>query len=756
MDVRAPLSPPRRAGLPFPSRRLLDSEASPLIAVDSSHPELRVRTSIRFPLTLVPLLASAPIAAAQAPAATVAAPVARVVPKIDTIHGDILRDDYYWLREKANPDVRAYLEAENAYTAAGMKHTEPLQERLYQEMLGRIKETDLSVPTFEDGYWYYTRTEQGKNYPIFCRKRGSLSAPEEVYLDQNQLAAGKRFHALGGLDVSPDGQRLLYLEDTTAFREYTLYVKDLRSGRLIDSLRGVWNGTAWANDNRTFFYMTADSAKRGNAVWRHVIGSPGAADVKVFQEDNVLNDVWVFRARSGKYVFIPADGFTSSEWRVIPTATPTAAPWVIAARRAGVEYQVEHGDGYFLLYTNDQARNFRVLRAPDTGAPPSTWTDWLPHRDSVFVEGVDAFQRYVVVSERAGGLRRLRVTDLAANASHYVTFPASAYGVFPAANPTFDTRTFRFSYSSFVTPSSVYDYDLETRSRVLKKRTEIPSGFDSSRYDVRRFLAPARDGAPVPVSVLLARGTPLDGSHPLLLYAYGSYGATIEPTFNANVLSLVDRGFTYAIAHIRGGQEMGRQWYDDGKMMNKMNTFRDYIDVAEELIRRGYTRADRLVANGGSAGGLLMGAVVNMRPDLFRAVVADVPFVDVINTMRDASVPLTAQEWEQWGNPNIPEHYAYMKQYSPYDNVAAQDYPWLLVTTSFNDSQVMYWEPAKWVAKLRARKTDSHPLYFKTNLAGGHGGSSGRYDRLREIAFRYAFMLDAVGLAGEGQATPTP
>lgn len=705
---------------------------------------------IRFSPTLALWLALAPLAAAQSP------PVARVIPKIDTIHGDILEDDYAWLREKTNPEVMAYLEAENAYTAAGMRHTEALQERLYQEMLGRIKETDLSVPTLENGYWYYTRTEQGKSYPIFCRRRGTLSAPEEVYLDQNQLAAGKRFHALGGVEVSPDAQHLLYLEDTTAFREYILYVKDLRTGRVIDSIPGVWNGTAWANDNRTFFYMTADSAKRGNAAWRHVIGTAHAQDVKVFQEDNVLNDVWVFRSRSGKYVFIPADGYTSSEWRVIPTANPTATPWVIAGRRAGVEYNVEHADGYFLLYTNDQARNFRIQRALDTGRPPTSWSDWLPPRDSVFVEGVDAFKGFVVVSERSGGLRQLRVTDLKTNASHYITFPAAAYGVFPAANPEFDTHTFRFSYSSLVTPSSVYDYDMQTRARVLKKRTEIPSGFDSSRYEVRRFMTRARDGVQVPVSMLLQRGTPQDGTHPLLLYAYGSYGSNVEPTFNSNVLSLVDRGFIYAIAHIRGGQEMGRQWYDDGKMMNKMNTFRDYIDVAEDLVHQQYTSSDRLVANGGSAGGLLMGAVVNMRPDLFRAVVADVPFVDVINTMMDASLPLTAQEWEQWGNPHIREQYVYMRQYSPYDNVSAQNYPWMLVTTSFNDSQVMYWEPSKWVAKLRARKTDSNPFYFKINLAGGHGGSSGRYDRLHEAAFRYAFMLDAVGRASGPPAPPSP
>ncbi len=705
---------------------------------------------MRVCLGLALLLPLWPLARAQSP------PVARVVPKIDTLHGEVREDDYFWLREKQNPEVLAYLEAENAYTAAGMKHTEALQEQLYREMLGRIKETDLTVPYRDNGYWYYNRTEQGKPYPIYCRKKGSLDAAEDVILDQNALAQGKRFHALGGFDVSPDGSRLLYLEDTTAFREYTLYVKDLSSGRLTDSIRGVWNGTAWADDNRTFFYLTADSAKRGNAVWRHVIGMPRTQDVKVFQEDNVLENVTVFRSRSGKYVLIPADGFTSSEWRMIPTARPTAEPRVIAARRPNVEYSVEPADGFLLIYTNDHAPNFRIVRAPDSDPAPAHWTDWLPHRDSVFVENVDAFKDFVVVSERSGGLRRLRVTDLRANRSHYVTFPEVAYGVFPASNPEFDTRTFRFSYSSLVTPSSVYDYDMRSRARLLKKRQEIPSGYDGDQYEVRRFMAPARDGVRVPVSVLLRRGTLLDASRPLLLYAYGSYGATIEPTFNSNVLSLVDRGFIYAIAHIRGGQEMGRRWYDDGKMMHKLNTFRDYIDVGEELVRLKFTSRDRLVANGGSAGGLLMGAVVNMRPDLFRAVVADVPFVDVINTMLDASLPLTAQEWDQWGNPHIAEQYAYMRQYSPYDNVEAKAYPWMLVTTSFNDSQVMYWEPSKWVAKLRARKTDSNPLYFKVNLAGGHGGSSGRYDRLREIAFRYAFMLDAVGLAGTRQASANP
>ena len=695
-------------------------------------------------VTILSMLSLAVVIAGQAPPNP---PVAKIDPKVTVLHNEKLVDNYHWLREKGSAEVTAYLEAENAYTEAGTKHTAALQEVLYAELLGRIKETDANVPYLMNGYWYYSRTEQGKSYPIFCRKKGALEAPEEIVLDQNELAAGKKFHALGGMDVSPDGSKLLYLEDLTAFREYTLHVRDLAQGRNIESIPNVWNGTAWADDNQTFFYMTADAAKRGNAVWRHVIGSPRGQDVNVFREDNNLYNVTVLRSRSEKFIFIPADGFTSSEWRAIPSATPAVEPKVIQLRRPNVEYSVEHGGGFFYIHTNDQAKNFKIVRVPDSDSAAIKRQDWVPHRPEVFVEGVEVFSRFAVVIERRGGLRRLRVVSLQGNASHDVAFPEPAYGVSPTNNLEFDTDLFRFNYSSLVTPSSVFDYNMTSRQRELKKRQEIPSGFDPSRYEVQRQMARARDGVQVPVSILVQKGAPRDGSQPLLLTAYGSYGATTEPTFNANVLSLVDRGMAYAIAHVRGGQEMGRQWYDDGKMMKKMNTFRDFIDVADYLVKNGYTRPDRLVANGGSAGGLLMGAVANMRPDLFRAIVADVPFVDVINTMLDSSLPLTAQEWEQWGNPIDRDHYVYMRSYSPYDNVERKAYPWMLVTTSINDSQVMYWEPAKWVAKLRAMKTDGNPLYFKIILAGGHGGSSGRYDRLREIAFRYAFMLDAVGLA---------
>ncbi len=672
-------------------------------------------------------------------------PVARRIAKVDTLHGDVLRDDYFWLRQKTDPEVVRYLQAENAYTERSLAHTKATEDSIYREMLGRVKETDLSVPAKDHGWWYYTRTERGRAYPIFCRKRGSLDAKEEVILDQNELARGHAYHALGGTDVSPDGHLLLYLEDTTAFREYTLYVKDLRTGATLPwSIPDVWNGTAWADDNRTFFYTRADAAKRANAVWRHVIGTPASKDVKVFQEDNVLYSVGIDRSQSGAYVFISDDGYSSTEWRAIPTAAPLSPPRVLVPRQPAVEYWVDHIPGAFLIVTNDHAANFRIVRAPEADTRSSVWRDWLATSDSVFVEGLTVFRTHAVVSERTNGLRRLRVIRLADGDTHFVTFPDVAYGVFSDDNPDFEATTFRFSYSSMTTPPRVYDYDLVKRTRTLLKQREIPSGFDPGKYEVRRVMVEARDGEHVPVSILLPKGYPMDGTRPFLLYAYGSYGSTTEPTFDSGVLSLVDRGFGYGIAHIRGGQEMGRRWYNDGKMMKKKNTFTDFIDVAEYLVRERYTSSSRLVANGASAGGLLMGVIATWRPDLFRAVVAGVPFVDVINTMVDSTIPLTAPEWEQWGDPRKPEHYAYMKSYSPYDNVAPQEYPALLVTTSFNDSQVMYWEPAKWVAKLRATKRGSNPIYLKTNFAGGHGGSSGRYDQLREWAFEYAFMIDAV------------
>ncbi|HET9636092.1 MAG TPA: S9 family peptidase [Gemmatimonadaceae bacterium] len=683
-------------------------------------------------------------ATAQAPA--LQPPVATTKPKIDTLHGEIRTDNYFWIREKTNPDVIAYLNAENAYTEAKMKHTEALQQKLYDEMLSRIKETDVSVPYRDHGYYYSTRTEKGKSYAIRVRQKGSLHAPEEVFLDDNALAVGKKFSQIGDWSISPNGSRLAYLHDTTALRVYTLYVKDLSTGKMLaDTISRVVPSIAWANDT-VLFYQTPDSARRGDAVWRHIIGQPRSSDIEVFHDSDVLHNVGVYRGNDDKFIIITSDGFTSSESRVIPVANPFAAPMVVAPRKENVEYQLDHIDGAFLLTTNENAQNFKVMRLPDNQVGTGQWKEFIPVSDSVFIEFLLPFKNNLVVVQRSGGLRRLRVMDLKTRrADYYVTFPEAAYAVNPTGNAEFATDTVRFIYQSMLTPPSTYDYSFSTRKRVLKKKVEVP-GFDPSRYEVKRFMVQARDGAMVPVSMIVGRSWKQDGTHPLLQYAYGSYGSTTEAGFNSAVLSLVDRGFAYAIAHIRGGQEMGRAWYDQGKMMNKKNTFNDFVDVAQYLVDNKFTSTDKLIANGGSAGGLLMGAVVNMRPDLFRAVVADVPFVDVINTMMDASIPLTAQEWQQWGDPHDPAQYAYMRSYSPYDNVERKAYPWMLVTTSLNDSQVGYWEPVKWVAKLRSMKTDNNPLYIKINMAGGHGGSSGRYDVLRERAFRYAFMLDAVGI----------
>lgn len=694
------------------------------------------------------LIALATTMQAQAPQAPTP-PVAKRIPQSSTLHGTTRVDDYAYFRDKDHPETIPYLERENAYTDAMTAHTRDLQERLYQEIVGRIKEDDSNVPVRRGEYFYYSRTERGKQYPIFARKRGSLEAAEEIYFDQNAEAEGFEFYQLGGMEISPDHQRLAVLVDTNGYEDFVLRVKDLRTGQwLADRIEKLSWGLAWADDNTTLFYMTPDSAKRGDKVWRHRVGDARAQDVLVYHEPDVLFNASVQRARSGAWILIGSGSFTSSEWHVIPSATPTAARRTIAPRRPNIEYEVEPGASHFYIVTNENARNFKVMRAPFDAAGPAQWEEYLPHRADVFVEGVLAFKHHVVVQQRRDGLRRLRVTDLAKSgdaASHEIEFPEAAYGVFLTGNPEFDRPTVRFSYSSLITPNSVYDYALATRERTLMKRDEVLGGYDPNQYEVERTYATARDGTRVPISMVYRKGLRRDGKRPLLLYAYGSYGATMEPTFSSVRFSLIDRDFTYAIAHVRGGQEMGRPWYDDGKMMNKMNTFTDFIDVGEHLVREGYTSRALMAANGGSAGGLLMGAVANMAPDLFRVIVADVPFVDVINTMLDASIPLTAQEWEQWGNPNIRAQYDYMMRYSPYDNVERKDYPRMLVISGINDSRVAYWEPTKWVARLRATKTDNNPLLLRMHMGAGHGGSSGRYERFREMAFRYAFIVDQVG-----------
>lgn len=676
-------------------------------------------------------------------------PVAKQRPVVTTLHGEARTDEYAYFRDRNDPETIPYLEAENKYTDAMMAHTVELQTKLYDEMLARIKEDDAGVPVKRDDWFYYSRTEKGKAYPIFARKRGSETAPEEVYFDQNKEAEGFAFYQLGGMEVSPDHQKLAVLVDTNGYEDFVLRVKDMRTGQwLPDRIEKLSWGLAWASDNKTVFYMTPDSAKRGDRVWRHVVGTPRAQDVSVYQDRDVLFNVGVQRSRSGEWILISSGSFTSSEWHVIPAGFPAEKPRLIAARRPGIEYEVDAGADGFYIVTNENARNFKVMRAPFTDPSPRNWTEWLPHRADVFVEGVLPFRRHVVVQERREGLRRISIADLGTDERHEVEFPEPAYGVFLGGNPEFDSRTLRFTYSSLITPASVYDYALIARTRELKKRDEVLGGYDPSRYAVERITATARDGTPVPVSLVYRKNFTRDGKRPLLLYAYGSYGSTTEPTFNSQRFSLVDRDFIYAIAHVRGGQEMGRGWYDDGKMLKKMNTFTDFIDVADHLVRERYTSPDRLAANGGSAGGLLMGVIANLRPELFKVIVADVPFVDVINTMLDASIPLTAQEWEQWGNPAKKAEYDYMMKYSPYDNVQEKSYPRLLITSGVNDSRVAYWEPTKWIARLRAKAVGSNPILLKMNMGAGHGGSSGRYERLKETAFRYAFIIDqtSVGL----------
>jgi oligopeptidase B len=671
-------------------------------------------------------------------------PVAKVIPTSVTLHEEVRVDDYAWLRDRENPEVIAYLEAENAYTAEMMRATEPLQETLYAEMLGRIKEDDTDVPVRRDSWLYYTRTEQGKAYPIYCRRVDAEGSAEQVIFDQNAMAQGHTFYQLGGFEVSPDHNYLAILEDTNGYEDFVLRVKDLRSGDfLTDNADALGFGLAWASDGRTLFYQTTDTAKRADQVWRHRIGEPRSSDVSVYLDPDPLFNVGVRRSRSGAFVILTSSSFTSTESWLLDARAPETAPRLVAARAPDVEYDVDHGGDWLYLLTNrDDARDFKVMRAPV--AEPSVWSEWLPARDGMFVEGVDVFRDFAVISERERGLRRLRVTELASGESHYVDFPEPAYGVSLDENPEFDTREIRFTYSSLITPDSVYDYAVSSRARELRKRDEVLGGYDPSLYRVERIMAPARDGASVPVSLVYRAPLARDGARPAILYAYGAYGHIIEPTFSSARLSLLDRGFVYAIAHVRGGQDMGRAWYDDGKMFGKMNTFFDFIDCADFLVRERYTSRERLVAHGGSAGGLLMGAIANLGPDRFHAIVADVPFVDVINTMLDASIPLTAQEWEQWGNPAEADAYAYMRKYSPYDNVSRREYPRMLVTSGVNDSRVAYWEPAKWVAKLRTVKTDSHVLLMKMNMGAGHGGATGRYERLKEAAFRYAFMIEQV------------
>lgn len=664
-------------------------------------------------------------------------------PVLTEVHGQKRVDDYHWLRNKQSRQVRAYLKAENDYTAAMMKPSQSLQKTLYREMLARIKETDVDVPYRDGGHFYYSRTRKGKQYRIYCRRPGRVDGPEQVILDVNEAAKGHKFYALGAFDVSPDGNLLAFSSDTTGFREYTLQWKDLRDGRvLVDRIEKV-RSVAWASDNRTVFYVVEDAAKRAHRVYRHVLGH--SQDQLIYEESDTRFSVSVARSRSNAYLFLTSHSATTSEVRTLRADDPSGVPALVLARTPEHEYYVDHGHGVFYIVTNDKGRNFRLVSAPVADPSVRQWKQLIAHRDDVMLEGVEVFARHLVAHERCGGFPRLRVLRLADANEHLIEMPEPVYSAGGGANMEFDTEVFRFHYGSYITPDSEYDYHLDTRARTLLKQREVKH-YDPSKYRSELHYAAARDGTRIPISLVYRINRRRKAAQPLLLTGYGAYGYALDANFGSTRLSLLDRGVIFACAHVRGGGEMGKRWHDEGRMLHKTNTFTDFVACAQHLIREHYTDPSRLVIEGGSAGGLLMGAVTNLRPDLFRAVVAEVPFVDVISTMLDASLPLTTGEYEEWGNPNEKKYYDYMAGYSPYDNLAPGRYPAMLVETSLNDSQVMYWEPAKYVAKLRTLKTDANPLLLRTNMDAGHGGASGRYEYLKEIAFTYAFIFGALGI----------
>jgi oligopeptidase B len=672
-------------------------------------------------------------------------------------HGTTLTDEYAWMRDKESPEVTAYLQAENAYAEAVMAPAAGLRDELYREMLSHMKQTDVSVP-FRDGvWWYYTRTEEGKQYAIYCRKKGTFSGPgeeaeEEVYLDGNEMAQGYAFFSIGTIDISDDGRWMAYTIDTTGFRQYSLRIKDLETGEILPGTVERVGSVVWAADNFTLFYTVEDEEqKRQYQFWRHMRGTPYAADVPVYQDDDERFNVGAGRTRDGKYVVMESASHTTSESWVLPADEPEGTFRVICPRQDEHEYSIDHRNDAWFIRTNDKGRNFRLVTAPVADPSRENWIERIPHRHDVMLEEVDLFSSFYIACDRENGLGRLRIWRFVGDSAvaepvGEIAFPEPAYSAHPHINKVFDSRAFRYAYQSLVTPNSVYEYDLETSESTLLKQVEIPGGFDRSLYASERVYATASDGVRVPISIVYRKDKRDPGRNPLYVYGYGSYGYSLPLGFSSNRLSLLDRGVVMTYAHIRGGGDLGKPWHDAGKMLVKRNTFTDFVAAAEYLATSAYGEPHRIAIEGGSAGGLLMGAVVNLRPDLFRAVVSHVPFVDVMNTMLDASLPLTVPEYEEWGNPNEESYFTYMLSYSPYDNLKPASYPAMLVKTSLHDSQVMYWEPAKYVAKLRTLKTDNNPLLLVTNMKAGHGGASGRYDYLKEIAFDYAFLLTQLGI----------
>lgn len=675
-------------------------------------------------------------------------PQVRRIPTLLEKHGHTRIDNYFWLRERDNPEVLQYLRDENAYTEAMMAPAKNLQDLLYTEITGRIKQTDLSVPYRQDDYLYYTRYEQGKEYALHCRKGASRDAREEVMIDGNLLALGYGYFNIGSTAVSFRQDLLAFTVDTVGRRIYTIRFKDLVTGAMLpDAIPSTTANIAWANDNRTLFYAKQDSVTlRPYRIYRHTLGTNVADDTLVFEEKDETFSCSVFRTRSKQYLMIASHQTVSAEYHYLDANNAGGTFKVVSPREKDHEYFVDHLGGFFYIRTNLKATNFRLMRTPVNDTRISSWRDVIVHRRAVLLEDFELFNNHLVLTERKNGLRLLRVLPWSGPGEHYVAFPEQTYHVALEKNPSIDTHFLRFTYESLTTPKSVFDYDMGRRTRTLLKEEEVVGGYDPTQYHSERVFAKATDGALVPISLVYKQEFVRDGSRPLLLHGYGSYGISTEPTFSSARLSLLDRGFVYAIAHVRGGEELGRVWYEDGKLLKKKNTFSDFVTCAEYVIRERYTGLGRLFATGRSAGGLLMGAVVNMAPHLFAGVVTSVPFVDVVTTMLDDTIPLTTSEYDEWGNPNLQRYYEYMLSYSPYDNVEAKEYPNLFVLTGLHDSQVQYWEPAKWVAKLRALKTDSNLLLLHTNMQAGHGGSSGRFRRLRETAMEYAFLLRLAGI----------
>ena len=688
------------------------------------------------------------------------APLAEKVPHELVSHGNSRVDNYYWMKlsdEQKNANTKdeqtqkvlSYLEAENEYLRERLKHTEAFQEKLYDEIVGRIKQSDESVPYKENGYWYYTRYEEGQEYPVYCRKKGSLDAAEEILLNVNDLAKGHDYYSVRGLSVSEDNNLLAYAVDTVSRRRYTIHIKDLRSGKTIDKpVPNTVGYVVWANDNKNFFYVMKDpQTLRSYRIYRHKLNSDPASDPLIYEETDETFSTGIDKTKSDKYLVIGSGSTLTNHYLILEADKPEGKFREFSPREKGIEYSIDHYNDKFYITTNLEAQNFRLMETPETKTARANWKEKIQHRKDTLLTGIEIFKDYLVLNERANASTLMRIIDQKTGKKHYLNFGEAAYTIFPSINKDFDTPVLRYGYTSLATPGSTFDYNMSTRDKILLKQQEVVGGYNPDDYQTERLWATADDGTRVPMSLVYKKGIQKDGNNNTMLYAYGSYGSSTNPSFSSTRLSLLNRGFIFAIAHVRGGQEMGRQWYEDGKMFKKKNTFTDFIDCAEFLIDEGYTNPEKLFASGGSAGGLLMGAVVNMKPELFNGVIAAVPFVDVVTTMLDDDIPLTTGEFDEWGNPDILESYMYMLEYSPYDQVKHQDYPNMLVTTGLHDSQVQYWEPAKWVAKLREMKTDDNTLLLRTNMETGHGGTTGRFKVYRETAQEYAFILDLAGIS---------